>query len=101
MAYRAFLVALQLLVVCHTGDRVPGRSTWGSPTTNKHPWTPKGSKGGERTAFCALSFACSLESAGLFTRRIRWSWAGTEHFAELRPESPSGMPRDRHSSDRS
>jgi hypothetical protein len=26
-------------------DRVPGRSTWGSPTTNKHPWTPEGSKG--------------------------------------------------------
>jgi hypothetical protein len=27
-------------------------------------------QGGERTAFCALSFACSLDSAGLFTRRI-------------------------------
>jgi hypothetical protein len=26
-------------------DRVPGRSTWGSPTMNKHPWTPGGSKG--------------------------------------------------------
>jgi hypothetical protein len=26
-------------------DRVPGRSTWGSPTTNKHPWTPELSKG--------------------------------------------------------
>jgi hypothetical protein len=29
-------------------DRVPGRSTWGSPTTNKHPWTPGGSKGARR-----------------------------------------------------
>jgi hypothetical protein len=26
-------------------DRVPGRSTWASPTMNKHPWTPGGSKG--------------------------------------------------------
>jgi hypothetical protein len=26
-------------------DRVPGRSTWGSPTTNKHLWTPGGSEG--------------------------------------------------------
>jgi hypothetical protein len=67
VAYSAALFALQLLAVCHTGDRIPGRSTWGSPTTNKHPWTPGGS---ERTAFCALSFACSLDSAGLFTRRI-------------------------------
>jgi hypothetical protein len=39
------LLALQLLAVCHTGDRIPGRSAWGSPTTNKHPWTPEGSKG--------------------------------------------------------
>jgi hypothetical protein len=31
-------------LVCHTGDRVPGRSTWGSPTRNKHPWTLKGGK---------------------------------------------------------
>jgi hypothetical protein len=22
------LLALQLLAVCHTGDRIPGRSTW-------------------------------------------------------------------------
>jgi hypothetical protein len=27
-------------------------------------------QGGEGTAFCALSFACSLDSAGLFTERI-------------------------------
>jgi hypothetical protein len=26
-------------------DRVPDRSTWGSPTMNKHPWTPERSKG--------------------------------------------------------
>jgi hypothetical protein len=26
-------------------DRVPGRSTWGSPTMNKHPSTPGGSEG--------------------------------------------------------
>jgi hypothetical protein len=26
-------------------DRVPGQSTWGSPTMNKHPWTPGGSEG--------------------------------------------------------
>jgi hypothetical protein len=26
-------------------DRVPRRSTWGSPTTNEHPWTPEGSEG--------------------------------------------------------
>jgi hypothetical protein len=26
-------------------DRVPGRSTWGSPTMSKHPWTPGGSEG--------------------------------------------------------
>jgi hypothetical protein len=26
-------------------DRIPGQSTWGSPTTNKHPWTPEGSEG--------------------------------------------------------
>jgi hypothetical protein len=26
-------------------DRVPGRSTWGSPTMNKHPLTPGGSEG--------------------------------------------------------
>jgi hypothetical protein len=38
------LLALQLLAVCHTGDRIPGRSTWGSPTMNKQPWTPGGSK---------------------------------------------------------
>jgi hypothetical protein len=25
--------------------RVPGQSTWGSPTTNEHLWTPGGSKG--------------------------------------------------------
>jgi hypothetical protein len=28
-------------------------------------------QGGERTAFCALSFASSLDSAGLFTGRIK------------------------------
>jgi hypothetical protein len=26
-------------------DRVPGQCTWGSPTMNKHPWTPGGSEG--------------------------------------------------------
>jgi hypothetical protein len=26
-------------------DRVPGQSAWGSPATNKHPWTPGGSEG--------------------------------------------------------
>jgi hypothetical protein len=64
------LLALQLLAVCHTGDRIPGRSAWGSPTTNRRPWTPEREQGGERTAFCSLLFACSLDSAGLFTRRI-------------------------------
>jgi hypothetical protein len=38
-------VALQLLAVCHSGDKIPGRSTWGFPATNKHPWTPGGSEG--------------------------------------------------------
>jgi hypothetical protein len=38
------LFALQLLAVCHTGDRIPGRITCGSPTMNKQPWTPGGSK---------------------------------------------------------
>jgi hypothetical protein len=26
-------------------DRVPGRSTWGSPTMSKNPWAPEGSEG--------------------------------------------------------
>jgi hypothetical protein len=38
-------VALQLLAVCHSGDKIPGRSTWGSPTMSTHPWTPGGTKG--------------------------------------------------------
>jgi hypothetical protein len=39
------IVVLQLLAVCHSGDRVPGRSTWGSPTMSTHPWTPGESEG--------------------------------------------------------
>jgi hypothetical protein len=39
------IVVLQLLAVCHSGDRVPGRSTWGSPTMITHPWTPGESEG--------------------------------------------------------
>jgi hypothetical protein len=46
VAYRASLcgtaAGLQCVILV---DRVPGRSTWGSPTTSKHPWTPGGSKG--------------------------------------------------------
>jgi hypothetical protein len=64
-------------------DRVPGRSTWGSPTMNKHLWTPKREQGGERTAFCALSLACTLDSAGLFTRRITCSPDGS--IVHVRP----------------
>jgi hypothetical protein len=45
LAYSVALLALQLLAVRHTGDRIPGRSTWGSPTMSKRPWTPEGSKG--------------------------------------------------------
>jgi hypothetical protein len=46
VAYRASLcgtaAGLQCVILV---DRVPGRSTWGSPTMSKHPWTPGGSKG--------------------------------------------------------
>jgi hypothetical protein len=51
-------------------DRIKGRSTRGSPTTNKHPSDSGKEQGGERTAFCALSLASSLDSAGLSTRQI-------------------------------
>jgi hypothetical protein len=46
VAYRACPLwrcsCLQFVILV---DSVPGRSTWGSPTTNKHPWTPGWSEG--------------------------------------------------------
>jgi hypothetical protein len=51
-------------------DRVPGRSTWGSPTMNKHPWTPGESKGARgllsvpyRSPVVSTVLACSPDGS--------------------------------------
>jgi hypothetical protein len=46
VAYRACLCGAAAGLQCVIWvDRVPGQSTWASPTMNTHPWTPGGSKG--------------------------------------------------------
>jgi hypothetical protein len=51
-------------------NRVPGRSTWGSPTMNKHPWTPGGSEGARgllsvpyRSPVVSIVLACSPDGS--------------------------------------
>jgi hypothetical protein len=63
-------------------DRIPGQSTWGSPTTNKHPWTPEGSEGARgllplpcRSPVVSVVLACppggSLEDQ--FIHKVEWT----------------------------
>jgi hypothetical protein len=63
-------VAPQLLAVCHLGGQGPGPEYLGISNDDYTSLDSRRDQGGERTADCALSLACSLDSAGLFTRRI-------------------------------
>jgi hypothetical protein len=65
----AFAV-LQLLAVCHPGGQGPGPEYLGISNDEQTPFDSRRERAGERTASFALSLACSLDSAGLFTRRI-------------------------------
>jgi hypothetical protein len=62
--------ALQLLAVCLPGGQGPGPEYLGISNDEKISLDSRRRRGGERTAFRALSLACSLDSAGLSTRRI-------------------------------
>jgi hypothetical protein len=62
--------ALQLLAVCHPGGQGPGPEYLRISNDEQTSLDSRREQGGERTAFCALSLASSLDSAGLFTRRI-------------------------------
>jgi hypothetical protein len=64
------LLALQLLAVSRAGGQDSGSEYLGISNDEYTSSDSGREQGGERTAFCALSFACSLDSAGLFTRRI-------------------------------
>jgi hypothetical protein len=63
-------------------DRVPGRSTWGSPTMNKHPWTPGGSEGARglltvpyRSPVVSTVLACSPDGSpeDQMTLDVEWT----------------------------
>jgi hypothetical protein len=63
-------------------DRVPGRSTWGSPTMIKHPWTPGGSEGARgllsvpyRSPVVSIVLACPPDrsSEDPLTLDVEWT----------------------------
>jgi hypothetical protein len=60
--------ALQLLAVCHPGGQDQGSEYLGISNDEETSLDSRREQGGERTAYCALSLASSLDSAGLFTR---------------------------------
>jgi hypothetical protein len=95
------LLALQLLAVCHTGDRIPDRSAWGFPTTNRLPWTPVGSEGARgllsvpyRLPAVSIVPACSPDGSGrrrqILARRERIS---SDVRRSLRPTTGRSIPR--------
>jgi hypothetical protein len=65
----AFAV-LQLLAVCHPGEKGPGPEYLGISNDDYTSLDSRRERAGERTASFALSLACSLDSAGLSTRQI-------------------------------
>jgi hypothetical protein len=64
------LAVLQLLAVCNPGGQDPGPEYLGISNDDYTSLDSGKERGGERIASFALSLACSLDSAGLSTRRI-------------------------------